>query len=92
MNIDVSDEMIEKVIEQQVSKRIDQYFKSVKENQPLYMENLVARCVRSEICLEDIHKIVDAKCEELSQDDIANRISENLSRRIAKSFYNDCEW
>ena len=86
MNINISDEIIEEIVQQEVAEKMRQYL-----NNPSYIKQIIEKCVDEALSLQDINKIVDSKCDDLSKNDIANKVAEKLSYRIAKSLYEDSD-
>lgn len=89
MNINISDEMIEKLVKEQVKARVNQYLAEQTNNNPHWIWNMCRDCVWREVQKVITNDFVLDTCKELSQHDIAEKIVDKFAEKIADLLVQD---
>ena len=87
MEINISDEMIERIVKDQVKARVNQYLAEQRQNNPYWLWDMCKDCVRSEVQNIITDDVVLNTCKELSQNNIAEKVIDNFAEKIASCFY-----
>ena len=86
MNIEISNEQIEEIIDKMVQERVKNWFKDP--NNKYYIRNAIVKAVEAEVhnrineSMIDIPKLVSS----LASKDLAEKITENVGQNIARYF------
>lgn len=86
MEVNISDEMIEKMIKEQVKARVNQYLADRTKDNPYWIWDMYKDCVRYEIQKIVTDDVVLNACKELSKDNIAEKVVDRFADRIASCF------
>ena len=86
MEINISDEMINRLIKEQVKARINQYLAEQKQNNPYWLWDICKDCIRFEVQKIVTNDFVLDTCKELSQNNIAEKIVDSFAEKIARCF------
>lgn len=89
MEIKISEEMIEKMIKEQVKVRVNQYLAEEQRKNPYFLLGLCKSFIGEEVLKTITHNIILDACKEISQDVISQKIADRLAEKIAESF-NGC--
>ena len=88
MKIDISNEMIEKIVKEQVKARVNQYLAEEQQKNPYFFIGLCRGCIDEEVHKTITNDLILNACKEISQDSISQRIADRLAEKIAESFAN----
>ena len=86
MNIDISDEMIEKMVKEQVKARVNQYIAERTKEDPYWINNLYRNYAIYEAAKFVDEKLVKESCKELCKEQIAKKVVDEFADRIASCF------
>ena len=86
MEIKISDEMIEKMVKEQVKVRVNQYFAEEQRKNPYFFIGLCRSCIGEEVKKTITNDLILNACKEVSQDNISQKIADRLAEKIAESF------
>ena len=86
MEINISDEMIESMIKEQVKARINQYLAEQRNENPYWIWDMCKDCVRYEVQKIVTNDFVLDTCRELSQNNIAEKVVDRFAEKIASCF------
>ena len=86
MEINISDEMIEKMVKEQVKARINQYIAEKGQNNPYWLWDMCRDCIACEIKKIITNDVVLDTCKELSQNNIAEKVVDRFAERITSCF------
>jgi hypothetical protein len=86
MNINISDEMIETMIREQVKARVNQYVTERTRIHPFWLTDMFKNCVVDEVRNICTDETVQGFCKELSKDGIAERVVDKFAEKIASCF------
>ena len=87
MNIEISDEMVQKALEKAAEKRVSQY---LKENR---IRDMIESCIYNELRkMSYPPERIQEMMKVASENDIANRVAEGLINRIERALSNDSGW
>lgn len=84
MKITVSDEMIEKILREQIRNRVDKYLNNVDD--PFYFTNLFKNVATEEVRKNINASIVNSVCKEISHEMIADKVTQCFTERIVDAF------
>ncbi len=87
MEINISDEMIERIVKDQVKARVNQYLAEQRQNNPHWLWDMCKDCVRSEVQNIITDDVVLNTCKELSQNNIAEKVIDSFAEKVASCFY-----
>ena len=86
MEINISDEMIERMVKEQVKAKVNQYLgENIKEN-PYWIWDMCKDCVRCEVQKIVTREFVEDTCRELSKNNIAEMVVDRFAEKIANCF------
>lgn len=83
MEMQVTDEMLEKILREQMRNKIDQYLQ--RQNNPFYFWDLFRDVARHEVKKVVTDEFIRDSCKEISKEDISNRIADRITERIANA-------
>ena len=86
MEINISDEMIEKMVKEQVKNRVNQYLADRTKDNPYWITDMYRNFVAYEVRKICTDETVQGFCKELSKDGIAERVIDRFADRIASCF------
>ena len=86
MEINISDEMIERMVKEQIKARINQYLAEQRQDNPYWLWDMCKDCVRYEVQNIVTNDFVLDACKELSQNNIAEKVVERFAEKIARCF------
>lgn len=86
MEINISDEMIEKMIREQVKARVNQYLAERTKDNPYWITDMYRNCVAYEAAKVVTDEFARETCKELCKEQIAKKVVDNFSERIASCF------
>lgn len=86
MEVNISDEMIEKMVREQVKTRINQYLIEQRNNNPYWIWDMCKDCVRYEVQKIVTRELVVDACKELSKNNIAELVVDRFAEKIASCF------
>ena len=88
MDIKIADEVIEKMIKEQVKARVNQYLAEEQRKNPYFLFGLCRSCIGEEVQKTITNDLILNACKEVSQDNISQKIADRLAEKIAESFNN----
>lgn len=86
MEINISDEMIEKMVREQVKARINLYMTENAKSNPYWIWDMCKDSVRSEVQKIITREFIEDACREVSQNNIAEKIVDSFAEKIARCF------
>lgn len=86
MNINISDEIIETIIKEQVKARVNLYCSERTKSNPYWLTDTFRNCVVDEVKKICTDETVQGFCKELSKDGIAERVVDKFAEKIASCF------
>lgn len=88
MNIDVvvSDEMIEKILREQIRNKVDKYIQNL--DNPYYMWDLFQQTIREEVNKLATKEVVQETIKEINRDVIVEKVTSRVTEQIANVFAN----
>ena len=86
MNINISDEMIEKMVRDQVKARVNQYIADRTKQDPHWITELYRNCAVYEVCKVVTDEFARETCKELCKEQIAYKVVESFADKIASCF------
>ena len=86
MEINISDEMIEKMIKEQVKARINQFLAEQINDNPYWIWDMCKDCVRYEVQKIVTREFVEDTCRELSKNNIAEMVVDRFAEKITNCF------
>lgn len=86
MEINISDEMIEKMVKEQVKARVNQYIAERTKDNPYWISDLYRSCAAYEVSKIVDNKFAEESCKELCKDHIAEKVIDRFANRIASCF------
>ena len=90
MDIKIPDEMIEKMVKEQVKARVNQYLAEEQRKNPYFLLGLCKSCIGEEVLKTITHNIILDACKEISQDAISQKIANNLTDKIINCLSDGC--
>lgn len=86
MEINISEEMIERIVKEQVKARVNQYLAERTKDNPYWITDMYRNCVAYEVRKICTDETVQEFCKELLKDGIAERVIDRFADRIASCF------
>ena len=86
MEVHVSDEMIEKMVREQVKARVNQYITERSRDNPFWIWDMYKDCIRNEVQKITTESLVIDTCKELSKKNIAEQVVDRFAEKIASCF------
>jgi REP element-mobilizing transposase RayT len=86
MEVNISDEMIERMVREQVKARINQYLAEQRNDNPYWIWDMCKDCVRYEVQKIVTREFVEDTCRELSKNNIAEMVVDRFAEKIANCF------
>ena len=86
MEINISDEMIEKMVKEQVRVRINQYFAERTKENPFWISDLYRSCASYEVAKVVTNEFARESCKELCKEQIAMKVVDSFCRENCKLF------
>ena len=86
MEINISDETIENLVNEQVKAKVNQYFAERTKDTPYWITDMLKNCIAYEVRKICTDEFVQECCQQLSKDGIAERIIDRFADRIANCF------
>ena len=86
MEMNISDEMIERMVKEQVKVRINQYLFDKTKDNPYWIWDMCKDCVRYEVQKIVTREFVEDTCKELSKNNIAEMVVDRFAEKIASCF------
>ena len=86
MKINLSDEMIEKMVKEQVKARVNQYLADQIKDNPHWIWNMCKDCIRYEVQKIVTREFVEDTCKELSKNNIAEMVVNRFAEKIVGCF------
>lgn len=93
MQLNITDEMIEKIIREQVKVRVNQHFGELKNENPFFLVDNIKSAIRS-CAQEEVEKVLNENyvnkiCSDLSKTDLRERIIDRFASKICSAFNDD---
>ena len=86
MEVNISDEMIERMVREQVKARINQCLSDKIKDNPYWIWDMCKDCVRYEVQKIVTREFVEDTCKELSKNNIAEMVVDRFAEKIASCF------
>lgn len=86
MNIEITDEMIEKIVREQVKARINTLIAEKSRDNPYWLWDMCKDSVRWEVQKIATSEFIEETCKELAQSNIAEAVVERFADKIRASF------
>lgn len=86
MEINISDEMIEKMVREQVKARVNQYLAERTKENPFWISDLYRSCAVYEVCKVVTDDFARETCKELCKEQIAYKVVDSFAEKIASCF------
>ena len=86
MEINISDEMIERMVKEQVKVRVNQYLSDKTKDNPYWIWDMCKDCARYEVQKIATREFVENTCKELSKNNIAEMVVDRFAEKIASCF------
>lgn len=86
MEINISDEMIEKLAREQVKARVNQYLTEYTRDNPYWLWDMCKYSIRFEVQKICTREFVEDACKELSHNNISEMIVDKFAEKIARCF------
>lgn len=86
MEINISDEIIERMVREQVKTRVNQCLTERTKDNPYWIWDMYKDCVRDEVQKIITNDFVLNTCKELSQHNIAEKVVDRFAEKIASCF------
>ena len=86
MNIEISDEMIEKIVREQVKARVNTLIAEKAKDNPYWLWDMCKDSVRIEVQKIATPVFVEGTCKELAQSNIAEAVVERFADKIRACF------
>ena len=80
MQITVSDEMIEKILREQIKNRIDNYLKGIDD--PFYFSILFKKVAREEVCQNVSRQNIDTIYNNTAKEEILDKVAFMIKEEI----------
>jgi hypothetical protein len=90
MQLNITDEMIEQIVREQVKARVNQYFGELKKENSFFMIDQIKNAIR--VCAqEEVENIlnegyVNKICYDLAKSNLKDQIVESFASRIVSAF------
>ena len=86
MEINISDEMIEKMVKEQVKSRVNQYLAERTNGNPYWIWDMYRDCAMSEVRKVITNEFAKEACEKLCKEHIAEMVVDKFAEKIANCF------
>lgn len=86
MEINISDEMIERMAKEQVKARVNQYIADITRDNPYWIWDMYRDCARYEVQKIVTRELMEDMCKEMSKNNIAEMIVDRFAEKIASCF------
>lgn len=86
MEINISDEMIEKMVKEQVKARVNQYLAERTKDNPYWIRDLYRSCASYEVAKVVTNEFARETCKELCKKQIAMKVVDSFAEKIASCF------
>lgn len=86
MNIEITDEMIEKIVREQVKARVNTLIAEKTKDNPFWFWDMCKDGVRVEVLKTVTPSFIEETCKELAQSNIAEAVVERFADKIRASF------
>lgn len=86
MNINISDETIEKIVREQVKARVNQYLADRTKDNPYWVWDMYHDCVAHEAKKILTNEFAKETCEKLCKEHIAEMVIDRFAAKIANCF------
>lgn len=89
MKVDISDEMIERLVKEQVKARVNQYIADRTKDDSQWITTLYRNCVANEVCKIVTDEFAKETCKELCKEQIAYKVVDKFVEKIADVLVQD---
>ena len=86
MNIEITNEMIEKIIREQVKARVNTLIAEKTRDNPYWLWDMCKNSIREEVQKIVTFDLVEETCKELAQNDIAEKVVDRFAEKIKGNF------
>ena len=86
MNIEITDEMIEKIAREQIKTRINTLIAEKSRDNPYWLWDMCKDSARWEVQKIATPELIEETCKELAQNNIAEAVVERFADKIRASF------
>ena len=86
MNIEISDEMIEKIVREQVKAKVNALIAEKTKENPFWFWDMCKDSVRVEVLKTATPVFIEGTCKELAQSNIAEAVVERFADKIRTCF------
>ena len=86
MNINISDETIERIVREQVKARVNQYLAERTKDNPYWIWDMYHNCVSHEVSKIVNNEFAKETCEKLCKEHIAEIVIDRFAEKIANCF------
>lgn len=86
MEINIPDEMIEKMVKEQVKARVNQYLADRTKDDPFWIVNMYENCLAYEVKKVITDDFTKETCKELCKEHIAEKVIDRFAQKIASCF------
>lgn len=83
IEVPVSDEMIEKILKEQIRNKIDKYLNDY--NKRAYFENLFREIARTEVRKVITDEFIEITCKQINKNEIVETVTTRISEQIAEA-------
>lgn len=86
MNIEITDEMIEKIIREQVKARVNTFIAEKLKENPLWLWDMCEDSINWEVQKVVTPNLIKETCKEFTQNNIAEKVVDRFAEKIRESF------
>ncbi len=88
MNIEITNEQIEKLVEAEVHQQVNKWFSAIQNQNAIrdYILNEAKKYVWTEICNQDYQSIVKQRLSEFSAEAVLDKVAQRISEDIAAAY------
>lgn len=86
MNIEISDEMIQEMVRDQVKNRINLYLSAKTKDNPYWITDTFRNCVSEEVRKLLTDENLQKFCADISKDALASRIIDKFADKLLRCF------
>lgn len=83
IEVPVSDEMIEKILKEQIRNKIDKYLNDY--NKRAYFENLFREIARAEVQKVITDEFIEITCKQINKNEIVETVTTRISEQISEA-------
>jgi transcriptional accessory protein Tex/SPT6 len=86
MNIEITDEMIEKIIREQVKARVNTLIAEKARDNPYWLWDMCKDSINWEVQKVVTPNLIEETCKEFTQNNIAEKVVDRFAEKIRESF------